>query len=54
VRYENRMSCSACDRIVRIADGRNPDFIATLSESLAMDEQPAPQEGTELAPDEAA
>jgi diadenosine tetraphosphate (Ap4A) HIT family hydrolase len=27
------MSCSACDRIARIADGTNPDFLATLSES---------------------
>lgn len=27
------MSCSACDRIARIAEGRNPDFIATLAES---------------------
>ena len=27
------MSCSACDRIARIANGTNPDFVATLSES---------------------
>jgi diadenosine tetraphosphate (Ap4A) HIT family hydrolase len=27
------MDCSACARIARIADGANPDFIATLSES---------------------
>jgi diadenosine tetraphosphate (Ap4A) HIT family hydrolase len=27
------MSCSACDRVARIAEGRNPDFIATLAES---------------------
>jgi diadenosine tetraphosphate (Ap4A) HIT family hydrolase len=27
------MTCSACDRIARIAEGRNPDFIATLAES---------------------
>jgi len=27
------MACSACDRIARIAEGRNPDFIATLAES---------------------
>ena len=30
---QGRMDCSACDRIARIADGSNPDFIATLSES---------------------
>lgn len=35
------MSCSACDRITRIAEGRNPDFVATLSEThvLLADEQ---------------
>ncbi len=27
------MDCSACDRIARIAGGKNPDFVATLSES---------------------
>lgn len=27
------MDCSACARIARIADGTNPDFVATLSES---------------------
>jgi len=27
------MDCSACARIARIAERRNPDFIATLSES---------------------
>jgi diadenosine tetraphosphate (Ap4A) HIT family hydrolase len=27
------MDCSACTRIARIRDGKNPDFIATLSES---------------------
>src|SRR5512138_213297 len=27
------MDCSACARIARIADGANPDFVATLSES---------------------
>lgn len=27
------MDCSACTRIARIADGKNPDFVATLSES---------------------
>jgi diadenosine tetraphosphate (Ap4A) HIT family hydrolase len=27
------MDCSACARVARIADGANPDFIATLSES---------------------
>jgi diadenosine tetraphosphate (Ap4A) HIT family hydrolase len=27
------MDCSACARISRIAEGRNPDFLATLSES---------------------
>jgi diadenosine tetraphosphate (Ap4A) HIT family hydrolase len=27
------MSCSACARIAAIGDGRNPDFVATLSES---------------------
>ena len=38
------MSCSACDRIARIADGTNPDFLATLSEShvTLADEQAYP------------
>ena len=27
------MDCSACARIERIADGTNPDFVATLSET---------------------
>lgn len=27
------MPCSACDRITAIAQGKNPDFVATLSES---------------------
>jgi diadenosine tetraphosphate (Ap4A) HIT family hydrolase len=27
------MECSACARVARIAEGRNPDFLATLSES---------------------
>jgi diadenosine tetraphosphate (Ap4A) HIT family hydrolase len=27
------MTCSACDRIARIAAGRNPDLVATLTES---------------------
>ena len=27
------MDCSACTRIARLADGKNPDFVATLSES---------------------
>jgi diadenosine tetraphosphate (Ap4A) HIT family hydrolase len=27
------MDCSACARIARIADGTNPDFVATLAES---------------------
>ena len=27
------MSCSACDRVARIGDGKNPDFVATLTES---------------------
>ena len=27
------MDCSACTRVAAIAEGRNPDFIATLSES---------------------
>ena len=27
------MDCSACARIARIAEGKNPDFVATLSES---------------------
>jgi diadenosine tetraphosphate (Ap4A) HIT family hydrolase len=27
------MDCSACARIARIAEGANPDFVATLSES---------------------
>jgi diadenosine tetraphosphate (Ap4A) HIT family hydrolase len=27
------MDCSACTRIARIADGANPDFVATLGES---------------------
>ena len=27
------MSCSACDRIARIANGTNADFVATLAES---------------------
>ena len=27
------MDCSACDRVAAIAEGRNPDFVATLSEA---------------------
>lgn len=27
------MDCSACARIARIAQGKNPDFVATLTES---------------------
>ncbi len=27
------MDCSACARIAKIADGSNPDFVATLAES---------------------
>lgn len=27
------MDCSACSRIARIREGKNPDFIATLAES---------------------
>jgi diadenosine tetraphosphate (Ap4A) HIT family hydrolase len=27
------MDCSACTRVAAIAEGKNPDFIATLSES---------------------
>jgi diadenosine tetraphosphate (Ap4A) HIT family hydrolase len=27
------MDCSACARIARIAEGKNPDFVATLAES---------------------
>ena len=27
------MTCSACDRIARITEGKNPDFVATLAES---------------------
>lgn len=35
------MTCSACVRIARIADGGEPDFVATLSEShvILADEQ---------------
>ena len=35
------MTCSACARIAAIGDGKNPDFVATLSESHVMlaDEQ---------------
>jgi diadenosine tetraphosphate (Ap4A) HIT family hydrolase len=38
------MSCSACDRIAQIAQGKNPDFVATLSESYVTlaDEQAYP------------
>lgn len=38
------MDCSACARIARIAEGTNPDFIATLAEShvTLADEQAYP------------
>lgn len=38
------MSCSACDRIARIAQDKEPDFVATLAEShvTLADEQAYP------------
>ncbi len=33
LRYIASMECSACGRIARIDEGRNPDFVATLAES---------------------
>src|SRR5262249_9309664 len=31
-RVTDRMSCSACDRIARITEGTNPDFVPPLAE----------------------